>query len=116
MPLQGLPLQKGANSLNLAQAVFLMAWEWRVAGLSLSENAEPDLIEGLSAPAELKQRNFFLCRLENMLDEKGFFPNREMAPAVKRNLRSLFARARPTEQELRTLHGIVTLLERDSRK
>jgi tRNA/rRNA methyltransferase len=93
-----------------------MAWEWRVAGLGLSENAELDAIEGLSAPAELKARNFFVSRLEDMLDEKGFFSNREMAPAVKRNLRSLFARARPTEQELRTLHGIVTLFERDSEK
>jgi tRNA/rRNA methyltransferase len=110
------PLQKGASSLNLAQAVFLMAWEWRVAGLGLSENTELDAIEGLTAPAELKLRDFFLNRLENTLDEKGFFSNYEMAPAVKRNLRSLFARARPTEQELRTLHGIITLFERDSKK
>ena len=110
------PLQKGASSLNLAQAVFLMAWEWRVAGLALSKNTGLDAIDGLSAPAELKARDFFLSRLEDTLDEKGFFSNHEMAPAVKRNLRSLFARARPTEQELRTLHGIVTLFERDSEK
>ena len=107
------PLHKGASSLNLAQAVFLMAWEWRIAALGLSERAELDAIEGLSAPAELRARDFFLSRLEDTLDEKGFFSNREMAPTVKRNLRSLFTRARPTEQELRTLHGIITLFERD---
>jgi len=110
------PLQKGASSLNLAQAVFLMAWEWRVAALESQDSAQLNAIEGLSAPAALKSRDFFLSRLEEQLDDMGFFSNREMAPTVKRNLRSLFTRARPTEQELRTLHGIVTLLGRDQPK
>ena len=110
------PLQKGASSLNLAQAVFLMAWEWRVAALSWRDEGQLEAIDGLSPPAELKSRAFFLSRLEDRLDEMGFFSNREMAPSVKRNLRSLFTRARPTEQELRTLHGILTLIERDPQK
>ena len=110
------PLQKGASSLNLAQAVFLMAWEWRVAALGWQNSEQLEAIEGLSPPAELKSRDFFLSRLEDRLDEMGFFSNREMAPSVKRNLRSLFTRARPTEQELRTLHGILTLIERDPQK
>ena len=110
------PLQKGASSLNLAQAVFLMAWEWRVAALGWCDPGQLEAIDGLSVPAELKSRDFFLSRLEDSLDEMGFFSNREMAPTVKRNLRSLFTRARPTEQELRTLHGVLTLIERDPQK
>lgn len=110
------PLQKGASSLNLAQAVFLMAWEWRVAALGWRDEGQLEAIDGLSPPAEVKSRDFFLSRLEDRLDEMGFFSNREMAPTVKRNLRSLFTRARPTEQELRTLHGILTLIERDPQK
>ena len=110
------PLQKGASSLNLAQAVFLMVWEWRVAALGWRDAGQLEGIDGLSVPAELKSRDFFLSRLEDRLDEMGFFSNREMAPTVKRNLRSLFTRARPTEQELRTLHGILTLIERDPQK
>ena len=87
-----------------------------VAALGWRDAGQLEAIDGLSVPAELKSRDFFLSRLEDRLDEMGFFSNREMAPTVKRNLRSLFTRARPTEQELRTLHGILTLIERDLQK
>jgi tRNA/rRNA methyltransferase len=44
------------------------------------------------------------------LDSGGFFISPEMAPAVKRNLRALFGRARPTSQEISTLHGVIQAL------
>ena len=41
--------------------------------------------------------------------------NLEQRPSMVRNLRNLFQRALPTEQELRTLHGVVRCLV-DKRK
>ena len=107
------PLNPGAMSLNLAQAVLLMAWEWRMAALDNASQLvkTPD---GLSVPADIKSRTYFMSRLEDQLEKQGFFTSPEMAPVVKRNLTCLFTRAAPTEQELKTLHGILTLFDRTS--
>jgi len=107
------PLNPGAMSLNLAQAVLLMAWEWRMAALDDAQLIA-DTPDGVSAPADLKSRTYFMSRLENQLEQQGFFTSPEMAPVVKRNLTCLFTRAAPTEQELKTLHGILTLFDRNS--
>ena len=102
-------------SLNLAQAVLLMAWEWRVAAL---ESADPVSGPNDEAPATILERGRFHDRLEAELDEGGFFISPEMAPAVKRNLRALFARAAPSSQEISTLHGVIQALtkRRDRKK
>ena len=95
-------------SLNLAQAVLLMAWEWRVAahaGKATGTDTDP-----LPELATALERDRFHDRLERELDAGGFFISPEMAPAVKRNLRALFARAAPTSQEISTLHGVIQAL------
>ena len=102
-------------SLNLAQAVLMMAWEWRVAAL---ESTDPVPGPDEEAPATILERDRFHDRLEAELDEGGFFISPEMAPAVKRNLRALFARAAPSSQEISTLHGVIQALtkRRDRKK
>jgi tRNA/rRNA methyltransferase len=108
-------------SLNLAQAVLLMAWEWRAAanaaaiananghaGSGTGRRAEAD--EAADDMATILERDRFHERLEAELDSGGFFISLEMAPAVKRNLRALFGRARPTSQEISTLHGVIQAL------
>ena len=102
-------------SLNLAQAVLMMAWEWRVAAVAADGTAPPPLDQ---EPATIQERDRFHERLEAELDEGGFFISPEMAPAVKRNLRALFARAAPSSQEISTLHGVVQALtkRRDRKK
>ena len=95
-------------SLNLAQAVLLMAWEWRVAA---SGGAEGSAVAApLAETATVQERDRFHERLESELDSGGFFISPEMAPAVKRNLRALFGRAAPTSQEISTLHGVIQAL------
>ena len=95
-------------SLNLAQAVLLMAWEWRVAA---SGGAEGSAVAApLAEMATVQERDRFHERLESELDSGGFFISPEMAPAVKRNLRALFGRAAPTSQEISTLHGVIQAL------
>jgi hypothetical protein len=54
----------------------------------------------------------FLERLVVELDATGFLDNIEKRPGMVRNLRHWFQRGEVTEQELRTLHGVVTELSR----
>ena len=105
-------------SLNLAQAVLMMAWEWRVAALSTTQSTTPgDGVVAEDDRATILERDRFHDRLEAELDEGGFFISPEMAPAVKRNLRALFARAAPSSQEISTLHGVIqALVKRRDRK
>ena len=105
-------LNPEAMSLNLAQAVLLMSWEWRMAMLGRDDVTLPTL-SGNRAYATGASRDFFFTRFEAILEGLGFFSTPERAPVVKRNLRTFFTRGVPSEQELRTLHGILTLFERE---
>ena len=103
-------------SLNLAQAVLLMAWEWRMAA-HLVDTSEPGLIPPQpnmpdGQRASIQERDFFFQRLETALDYGGFFTSPDMAASVKRNIRALFSRAMPSVQEISTLHGIIQALTR----
>ena len=61
-------------------------------------------------------REYFYKQLDEMLTQSGFFYSAEMAPVVKRNIRSLFNRASLTHQDLRTLHGIIRSLSGKSNR
>lgn len=99
------PLNPAFSSLNLAQAVLLAGYEWFVAG-----DATPpaQFVTGHSRPAEKAKLVAFFEHLEEELDRSGFMRSAEKRPSMVRNLRNLFQRAHCTEQELRTLHGVVT--------
>ena len=101
------PLNPDFSSLNLAQAVLIVAYEWFKAAdatppVALHHNASP--------PATKAHLTSFLGRLEAELDACGFLRNLEMRPAMVRNIRALFGRAELTDQEVRTLHGMLTEL------
>jgi tRNA/rRNA methyltransferase len=99
------PLNPGFASLNLAQAVLIVGYEWYAA----NPVAPPErLRRGGSPPATKEELLNFFAHLEEALVKSGFLRNDESRPSMVRNLRSLFQRAQCTEQELRTLHGVVT--------
>ncbi len=108
------PLNPRFPSLNLAQAVMVMAYEWWLAG-------DPDILPRrmmtnetrVATKAEIEN---FLCHLLAELDASGFLRNAEKRPGMVRNIRHFFARGEVTEQELATLHGIVTELSRGRRE
>jgi tRNA/rRNA methyltransferase len=99
------PLNPGFSSLNLAQAVLIVGYEWYTSG---AEAVPERLRRGGSRPATKAELLNFLEHLEEELVRNGFLRNRESRPSMVRNLRSVFQRAQCTEQELRTLHGVVT--------
>jgi tRNA/rRNA methyltransferase len=103
------PLNPAFSSLNLAQAVLLVGYEWYQAG-----DATPELVISnrgrYRGPAPKELLFNFFEHFEKALDEADFFRVDHKRPAMVRNLRNLFQRCLPTEQEVRTLHGIVTAL------
>lgn len=98
------PLNPSYTSLNLAQAVLVVAYEWFQAGV---EAPPPDMTRGTSPRATREQLLGFFGHLERELDACGFLRVKEKRPAMVRNIRNLFQRADLTAQEVQTLHGIV---------
>ena len=101
------PLNPEFSSLNLAQAVLLVGYEWFQASLMQTKGSRK---WGSSELSTIGEREYFYERLEKYLDEAGFLYPEELAPTICRNLRAMFSKATLTNQEIRTLHGIVTAL------
>jgi len=103
-----IPIDPRRWSLNLAQAVCVNAYEWRV-GL---EDAPPPGFEAAEPPADAAALQGLFGHLETELERAGFFHPPEKTPAMVRNLRVPLARARLTDQEVRTFRGVVAALAR----
>ena len=99
-----MPLNPAYSSLNLAQAVLLVAYEWAQAG---DETPAYQLVTNATRPATKAELLNFFAHLERALDDCGFLRNVEKRPSMVRNIRNLFQRAFLTHQEIRTLHGMV---------
>ncbi|MBM3571913.1 MAG: RNA methyltransferase, partial [Alphaproteobacteria bacterium] len=101
------PLNPAFASLNLAQAVLVVGYEW----FQSADPTPPQAVSGGGdTPAPKAELVNFFERLEAELDDCGFLRNAEARPSMVRNLRNLFQRAEATEQELRTMHGVVKCL------
>ena len=100
------PLNPAFSSLNLAQAVLLVVYQYFQAG----DDTPSRQIGGEheSAPRE-RLLNFF-AHLEEALDSVGFFRSEALRPTLVQNLRNVFHRAELSEREIRSLHGVVTRL------
>ena len=101
------PLNPSYASLNLAQAVLLVGYEWFQCEAA---DALPPMTKGAEPPADKEKLVFFFEHLERELDACGFLRNPEKRPVMVRNIRNMFQRAELTGQEIQTLHGIVTEL------
>ena len=101
------PVNPSYGSLNLAQAVLLVGYEWF---RHTSGDAPPFAIPERSPPALRQSLLVFLDNLEAKLDERGFFRPVSKKPVMQRNLRNIFHRRGLTEQDLRTLWGAVVRL------
>lgn len=103
-----IPLNPAFSSLNLAQGVLLCAYEWAQA----SEYSAPDIETPQGDSFSVSARDFdnLINRFETELDKKNFFRNQDMRPSMMRNIRALFSRAELTDQEARTLQGIISAL------
>jgi tRNA/rRNA methyltransferase len=102
-----LPVNPAFASLNLAQAVAVVAYEW----FKLASNgALPFAMPRKSEPAGKQQVQAFFANLERQLDEIEYFRPLDKRATMLVNLRNIFARMQPTQQDIQTLHGVVVAL------
>jgi len=104
-----IPLNPQFSSLNVAQAVLLVAYEWSAAG---DETPAERLADHAARPATKEELQNLFDHLERALDQSGFLRNQDMRPSMVLNLRALLQRAEMTEQEARTFHGVIKFLSK----
>jgi tRNA/rRNA methyltransferase len=98
-----LPVNPAFASLNLAQAVAVVAYEWfKVAG----GGELPFTMPEKSPPAAKQQFDAFFADLERELERVEFFRPEEKRATMRINLRNIFTRMMPSQQDMRTLHGV----------
>jgi tRNA/rRNA methyltransferase len=98
-----LPVNPAFASLNLAQAVVIVAYEWfKLAGGGL-----PFAMPEKSAPAPKQQLLAFFAAVERELERVEFFRPPDKRETMQINLRNIFSRMRPTQQDIQTLHGVI---------
>jgi tRNA/rRNA methyltransferase len=101
------PVNPAFASLNLAQAVAVVAYEWFKLA---SGGALPFVMPQKSEPAGKEQLQAFFANLERQLDQIEYFRPLDKRATMLVNLRNIFARMQPTQQDIQTLHGIVVAL------
>lgn len=108
------PVNPAFASLNIAQAVLLISYEWMKSGLEDVRDTAFRAIE--MKPANKATFHGFLSQLEGALDIRGYFRPRERKEVMVANLRSVFTRAHFSESEIRLLRGVISSLDHFSPK
>jgi tRNA/rRNA methyltransferase len=115
-----IPVNSRFASLNLAQAVLILGYEWmrhsEAASLGRVTTYETPVTSGIQLgdqqPATKEELFGFFEHLDAELARQGFFSSPQKRPSVVNNLRSMFLRTELTGQEVKTLRGIVATLAR----
>jgi tRNA/rRNA methyltransferase len=100
------PVNPAYASLNLAQAVLIVGYEWMKASGGDAPFGAPER----SPPAPREMVLSFFAYLEGELDRVGFFRPAAKKPVMQQNLRNIFHRMQMTEQDVRSLRGMVVRL------
>ena len=99
-----LPVNPAFASLNLAQAVAIISYEWFK---HTTGGALPFAMPQKSAPATKEQLLAFFANIERELEKVEFFRPAEKRATMTINLRNIFHRMQPTRQDIQTLHGVI---------
>ncbi|RUM25567.1 RNA methyltransferase [Rhizobium vallis] len=108
------PVNPAFASLNIAQAVLLMSYEWMKSGMADLGDVP---FQAMGQTASTKEQLFGLFdQLEEALDARGYFHPAGKKPKMVDNLRAVLSRRAFTEQEISVLRGVISSLDRFSRK
>jgi tRNA/rRNA methyltransferase len=105
------PINPKFGSLNLAQAVILVAYEWS-RGEAL---AQPPVVDILP-PAPQEELDGMIAQMDAMLVEAGFFFPPDRTPVTRRMLRTLLTKPGWDAQEVRTMRGVLSAFAKPQRR
>ena len=100
------PINPEFGSLNLAQAVILVAYEWS-KHQSLAQPPEVPL----DPPAPQGELDGMFDQLDTMLAASGFYHPPDRTPVTRRTLRTLLTKPGWSTQEVRTMRGVLSALD-----
>ena len=109
-----IPSDPACSSLNLAQAVQVVAWEVRMGWLESLQSIQPEQPARTVPLANTADMDGFFDHLEQALDAIDFHKGRSPR-TIMRRLRRLFLRAQPDWQEVQVLRGILADVIRTAR-
>jgi tRNA/rRNA methyltransferase len=113
-----IPINPEFGSLNLAQAVVLVSYEWARLGRELA-NADDVLvqptIEEILPPAPQEELEGLVAHFEKLLEPLGYFFPEIRAEATRRTLRGVLTKPGWNHLEVRTLRGVLSTIERNRR-
>ncbi len=99
------PINPEFGSLNLAQAVILVAYEW-----SKHQALESPPLSPLDPPASQNELEGMIAQLEAMLEPTGFYFPPDRAPTTRRSVRSILTKPGWNAKEVRTMRGVLSAL------
>ena len=99
------PINPEFASLNLAQAVILIAYEWS-KGEALASPPKVDL----DPPAPQEELDGMIAQLDALIEPAGYYHPPERADVDRRQLRSILTKAQWSAQEVRTFRGVLRSL------
>ena len=99
------PINPEFGSLNLAQAVILLAYEWS----RHSELAQPTAKE-TEPPAEHGELDGLIGQLNEELEAKGYFHPPSRTEATKNTLRTIFTKTGWSSREVKAIRGVIRAL------
>ncbi len=103
------PINPEFGSLNLAQAVILVAYEWS-KGLTADRELLQPSINPIMPPAPQEELDGMIGQLDAMLMGAGFFHLPDKMQSTRRTLRTLLTKPGWSSQEIRTLRGVLSSL------
>ncbi|RKE43711.1 MULTISPECIES: TrmH family RNA methyltransferase [unclassified Sphingomonas] len=103
------PINPEFGSLNLAQAVILVAYEWS-KGLTAERGLSQPSINPIMPPAPQEELDGMIGQLDAMLMGAGFFHLPDKMQSTRRTLRTLLTKPGWSSQEVRTMRGVLSSL------
>jgi tRNA/rRNA methyltransferase len=99
------PINPEFASLNLAQAVILLAYEWsKQSDLAIPPAKEPE------PPAPHGELEGLIRQLNDELDAKGYFHPPSRTQATKNTIRTIFTKTGWSSREIKAVRGIIRAL------
>lgn len=108
------PVDPEFSSLNIAQAVLLMSYEFHKICKEKDKWSLKKTLEKIQIPATKEELYHFFEHLEEALYVRGYFRPLERRNVMSYNLRSIFTKFSLSKQELQLLRGIISSLEKFS--
>ncbi|TDK38799.1 RNA methyltransferase [Rhizobium deserti] len=108
------PVNPAFASLNIAQAVLLMSYEWMKSGMADLGQTPFDAVQ--QRPSTKEQVLGLFEHVEEALDARGYFHPPEKKPKMVDNLRAVLSRRSFSEQEISVFRGIIRSLDKFPRR